>query len=208
MPISSRLGSCHSSVCRSISIVRLALVTSVACTPPRLPPVRFQSTHVSMFPNASSPPRRARAHRVRCRASTRSWAREVGRQRQPDLPRAGGPAPPRPPARAPARSVRVSCQTIALCIGSPVSRSQTDGRLALVGDADRGDLARLGVRARQRAADHLACAPPDLRARRARPSRRAGGSARARAGRTAAIRPSRSNRISRVLVVPWSIAAT
>ena len=55
MPISSSAGGCQSSVLRSISIVRDALVTSVACTPPSVPPVRFHSTQVSMFPNASWP---------------------------------------------------------------------------------------------------------------------------------------------------------
>lgn len=54
-PISSRLGSCQSSVSRSISNVRDALVTSVTCRPPSLPPVRFQSTQVSIVPKASSP---------------------------------------------------------------------------------------------------------------------------------------------------------
>ena len=44
-----------SSVRRSISIVRLALVTSVTCTPPSRPPVRFQITHVSMVPKIASP---------------------------------------------------------------------------------------------------------------------------------------------------------
>ncbi len=55
IPIRSRLGWCHSSVSRFISIVRDALVTSVAWTPPSVPPVRFQSTQVSMLPKASSP---------------------------------------------------------------------------------------------------------------------------------------------------------
>ena len=36
-------------------MVRLALVTSVTCTPPLTPPVRFQITQVSMLPKSSSP---------------------------------------------------------------------------------------------------------------------------------------------------------
>jgi hypothetical protein len=40
----------QSSVRRFISMVRLALVTSVTCLP-----VRFQINHVSMLPNNSSP---------------------------------------------------------------------------------------------------------------------------------------------------------
>ncbi len=51
----SSAGSCQSSVSRSISSVRLALVTSVTWMPPSVPPVRFHSTHVSVVPNSSSP---------------------------------------------------------------------------------------------------------------------------------------------------------
>ena len=40
-----------------------------------------------------------------------------------------------------AGAVRRSCQTMALASGSPVLRFQTQRRLALVGDADRGDVA-------------------------------------------------------------------
>jgi hypothetical protein len=47
--------SSHASLRRSISIVRLAFVTSVMCRPPSVPPVRFQMHHVSMLPNARSP---------------------------------------------------------------------------------------------------------------------------------------------------------
>ena len=38
-----------------MSIVREALVTSVTCTPPLVPPVRFQMHQVSMLPNSRSP---------------------------------------------------------------------------------------------------------------------------------------------------------
>ena len=47
--------SSQSSVLRFISIVRLALVTSVAWMPPCRPPVRCQMTHVSGLPNTASP---------------------------------------------------------------------------------------------------------------------------------------------------------
>ena len=53
--MSSSAGSCQSSVSRSMSSVRDAFVTSVACTPPSTPPVRFQRTQVSIVPNASRP---------------------------------------------------------------------------------------------------------------------------------------------------------
>ena len=38
-----------------MSIVRLAFVTSVMCSPPSVPPVRFQMSQVSMLPKARSP---------------------------------------------------------------------------------------------------------------------------------------------------------
>jgi hypothetical protein len=47
--------SSQSSVSRRINCVRLAFVTSVTCSPPRGPPVRFQSIQVSMVPNINSP---------------------------------------------------------------------------------------------------------------------------------------------------------
>ena len=68
--------------------------------------------------------------------------REVGRERQPDALAQAVGALARPRARARARPVRVSCQTIALWSGSPGLAVPHDGRLALVGDADRGDVAR------------------------------------------------------------------
>ena len=55
MPMIFRISSSQSSVLRSISMVRLALVTSVTCTPPFVPPVRFQITYVSMLPKIASP---------------------------------------------------------------------------------------------------------------------------------------------------------
>ena len=50
IPSSSRIDGSQSRVPRSMSIVRLAFVTSVACTPP----VRCHSSHESIVPNASS----------------------------------------------------------------------------------------------------------------------------------------------------------
>jgi hypothetical protein len=44
-----------SSVSKPASCVRLAFVTSVTCTPPAGPPVRFHKSHVSMVPNSKSP---------------------------------------------------------------------------------------------------------------------------------------------------------
>jgi hypothetical protein len=63
--------SSHCSVARFISIVRLALVTSVAWTPPSLPPVSCQMTHVSGLPNTASP--RAAASRTPGTLSRIHW---------------------------------------------------------------------------------------------------------------------------------------
>ena len=54
-PKNSRSSSSQSSVRRSIIIVRLAFVTSVTCTPPAVPPVRFHSSQVSIVPKIASP---------------------------------------------------------------------------------------------------------------------------------------------------------
>ena len=55
MPKSSAMSSSHSRVRMFMSIVLEALVTSVTCTPPSVPPVRFHSTQVSVVPNSRSP---------------------------------------------------------------------------------------------------------------------------------------------------------
>ena len=55
MPAISQMSSRHCKVRRSMSIVREAFVTSVTWTPPSVPPVMFQMSHVSGFPKASSP---------------------------------------------------------------------------------------------------------------------------------------------------------
>ncbi len=54
-PIDSAIRSSHAMVCRFISRVREALVTSVTCLPPFTPPVRFQMTQVSIVPKSRSP---------------------------------------------------------------------------------------------------------------------------------------------------------
>ncbi len=55
IPKNDSSSSSQSSVSRFISMVRLALVTSVTCTPPRGPPVRFHSTQESGVPKIASP---------------------------------------------------------------------------------------------------------------------------------------------------------
>ncbi|UTH93792.1 hypothetical protein SRIMHP_06620 [Streptomyces rimosus subsp. rimosus] len=53
--IADRIEVSHWSVWRFISMVRPALVTSVTCTPPSVPPVSFQISHESIVPKAISP---------------------------------------------------------------------------------------------------------------------------------------------------------
>ena len=126
----------------SNSSVRLALVASVAWT---APPVRRHSRKLSIVPNASSP----RSARSRAPGHVVEHPGELGRRRNRGRAAgrfARGPAasaPVVPSAARTASAVRRSCQTMARWIGSPVARSQTHHRLALVGDADRGDAAGL-----------------------------------------------------------------
>ena len=86
--------------------------------------------------------RRAAATRA---SSPRSTGRARARSR-------GGSAArgPRRAARRSAAAVRRSCQTIARCRGRPVRAVPDHDRLALVGDADRGDRSRPRRRARPR----------------------------------------------------------
>ena len=95
-------------------MVRLALVTSVTCTPPRGPPVRFHSTHESAVPKIASPCSASVAHPVDVLQNPLHLAAgEVRGRRQSGLCLITSPRPSRSSAEA-MRSVRVSCQTIAL----------------------------------------------------------------------------------------------
>ena len=151
MPIRRRLGSCQSSVCRSISIVRLAFVTSVACTPPSGPPVRFHSSQLSIVPKASSPASaRARAPGTASSIQLDLRPREVGRQRQADRARAAGRARRSPASsRTSARRARVLPDDRVVERPAALAIPQ-HRRLALVGDPDRGDLARVDARRGER----------------------------------------------------------
>ena len=122
----------------SSSIVRAALVASVACT---LPPVSRHNRKLSMVPKASSPPAPWRARRPRDRAARRScWRKNTDR------------AAARSWRRSPARGRRA--QRIAKIGRAPVLPDDRivdrlaggavpdDGGLALIGDADAGDIVR------------------------------------------------------------------
>ena len=125
MPKKPSSSSSQSSVVRSISIVRLALVTSVVCTPPSGPPVRFQTTQVSGVPKRASP-RSAAARRPSTCSSIHCTlpAEKYVAGGRPALCRMTSPRPSASSALA-IESVRVSCQTMALWNGRPVWRSQT-----------------------------------------------------------------------------------
>ena len=172
-----------------------------------MPPVRFQSSQLSIVPKASSPfSARARAPVDVLEQPPDLGAREVGRERQPDgLAQAVGPSAPRARARAsacgcPARRSR--------CGAARPSPDPRHGRLALVGDPDRRDARRPRRRPRRalRRSPRGCAARPRRGSCSTQPAR--GWIWRCSRWSTRAIRPSRSNRISRVLVVPWSIAAT
>ncbi len=108
-----------------ISMVRLALVTSVMCRPPAGPPVRFQISQLSIVPNSTSP------SSARCRSPS-TWSNsqrmrgaekyvEGGRQQR----RRKNSSPGRFLRSSTSGAVRVSCQTIALPSGVPVRRSHS-----------------------------------------------------------------------------------
>ena len=104
------------------SIVRDALLTSVMC---RAWPVSFQISHVSTVPKASLPASaRARAPGTLSRIQRILLAEKYASMSRPVFAWIVSPAPSAF-SRSQNSAVRRSCQTIALWIGSPVSRSQT-----------------------------------------------------------------------------------
>ena len=129
---------------RSISMVRLALVTSVTCTPPS---GRRSGSRSARSPWCRTAPRRARPRSRRPGVVVEQPAQPRARRSSvaSGRPRAlagSASAPAARPARRRASSVRVSCQTIGVAdrhAGVPVPEHR---RLALVGDAERGDLRR------------------------------------------------------------------
>ena len=151
--------------------------------------------------------RPARARRARCPAATRAWARRSTSTAAARRARAGGRRPATPASSRTSVAVRVSCQTIALWTGSPVRRSHTTVVSRWLVMPDGRDRPR---RSRTRAS------APSITSRVRCHTSRASCSTQPACGwicscsrcSSAAIRPSASNRIARVLVVPWSIAAT
>ena len=146
-----------------MSIVRLALETSVTWTPPFTPPVRFQMHQVSMLPNSrfAGLGLGARAGDV-VEDPLDLRAGEVGRQRQADLRRGGGPG-----RRPCSSSSQMSFGPGVLPDDRVVDRLAgrlvpDDRRLALVGDADRGEVGGGDAGLGEGALDDLLAARPDL----------------------------------------------
>ena len=114
---SAHNSSLHARSRMSSSIVRLALVTSVACTSP---PVRFQISHASIVPSASCGPTGI----WRSRSSHSNLVPEkYGSSTSPVRSRTIGRCPAAVSSSQRA-AVRRSCQTIAVPYGAPDSRSQ------------------------------------------------------------------------------------
>ena len=182
------------SVSRFISIVRLALVTSVTWTPPFGPPVRFQMHHVSHVAEQQVAGLGLGARAVDVVEDPLDLRPgEVGRQRQAGL-------------GAEAVLAAVLGELVDDHVGPRVLPDDRvvdglagvlvpdDRGLALVGDADGGEVRGGDAGLVERAADHfLACAPRS-RPGRARPSPASDRSARAPSGRWQ--RPGRHDRRS------------
>ena len=164
MPHTSSSSSDQSRVRRSMSRVRLALVTSVTWMPPRRPPVRFHTTQVSGVPKSSSPASAAaRAPGDVVEDPRDLGRREVGREREPG--QLGEPR--RAPVRCGGELVDPRLRAGVLpdqgvvdgMPGAPVPHHR---RLALIGHADAGDIARAEAGPRQRGGGHPLDVRPDL----------------------------------------------
>src|SRR5216684_2404498 len=153
MPNAASSSASQSSVFKFRSWVRLAFVTSVTCTPPRGPPVKFHRRKVSIFPKSSSPPAAFSRAPAIFSSSQRSFrllkyvlsgSPVCGRKRS---------CPPSLAKRATSSATRVSCQTIALA---------EDGGLPLIGDADRGQIRSAQPALLERFCDHFFRAAQDF----------------------------------------------
>ena len=118
MPNFASVGSCHVSVCRSMSMVRAALVTSVTWTAPA---VRRCASHASTVPNRASPSAAAAATAGTLSRSQRIFTPEkyvlMGR---PQMARKWSLSPNSRSRSSHSCAVRVSSHTTALCRGAPV----------------------------------------------------------------------------------------
>ncbi len=122
MPKASSSSSSQVRRLRSNSIVREALVTSVACS---RPPLRRHKRKLSIVPNAISPAR-ARSPRPGIVSSSQRIldAEKYGSMTRP-VRSATISSRPASRHRAQISAVRRSCQTMALCTRRPVARSHS-----------------------------------------------------------------------------------
>ena len=140
--------------------VRLALVTSVTCTPPSAPPVRFQMTHVSILPNTASPRSAA--------ALTPSTFSRIHCSFVPEKYVAGG-SPVRShsswPFRFEGADDPIGSRVLphdGVVPGAPVLWIPHHGGFALIGDADGGEIFPVEICDTECAGDHLIGARGDL----------------------------------------------
>ena len=206
--MSSAMSSSHDSVSRSISMVREALVGSVTCRPPSTPPVMFQSTRCPCCRTRRSPASAfSRAPSTLSRIQLDLRTGEVGGQRQADLglvPVGAAAEVTELVADLVGAGVLPDDRVVDRLAGGPVPDQRG---LALVGDADRGDVLGAEVGLGQRAADDLAGVVPDLLGVVLDPAGpREDLLVLLLVGPTT--RPAWLKIMHRVDVVPWSIAAT
>ena len=162
MPKNDSSSSSQSKVSRFISMVRLALVTSVTCTPPRGPPVRFHSSQVSVVPNIASPRFGRRAHTVDVLQNPLQFAAgEIGRRRQarfvPDHVAAAVAVQRRRDAVG--AGVLPDDRVVIRPAGVPVPHQR---RLALIRDSQCNNVFRRQVSCIERRHQHRRGALPDL----------------------------------------------
>ena len=188
-------------------MVRLALVTSVTCTPPRGPPVRFHSTQESAVPKIASPfSASARTpstfSRIHCTLPAAKYVAGGRPGLAPDHVAAAVAVERR--GDAVGAGVLPDDRVVVRPAGVAVPHQR---RLALVGDAERGKVAGRQLRRVQRRMQHRRGALPDL-------DRVVLDPARLRQDlfvfelMAADLGAAWSKIMQRVLVVPWSIAAT
>ena len=161
---------------------------------------RRSGSTAATCPSSRRPARRSRPARARpgrCRGSTRSSAPRSTSTAAARRARAGGRGPARRRARARARPCACPARRSRCGRARRLARSQTTVVSRWLVMPDRGDLLRGDPPAASACVDHLARAPPDLDGVVLHPAGAAGGSARARAGPSAATAPSASKRISR-----------
>ena len=143
-------------------MVRLALVTSVTCTPPRGPPVRFHNSQVSMVPKTASPrSAAARTPSTFVQNPLQFAAGEIGRRRQarfvPDhVAAAVAVQRRRDPVGA---GVLPDDRVVVRPAGVPIPHQR---RLALVRDSQCDNVFRRQIGRVERRHQHRCRALPDL----------------------------------------------